>query len=255
MLNRDECPYGRASKGAAYTLLARMYLNAETYISEARYTECITACNHAIEQGYTLEQDYAKLFNADNDKRTNEIIFTLPVDATTTVSWGASTYVVCAAVPAGMAQNSVGVASGWGSMRMRGAASAQFNNDPRGMFITEGQTLNITDMTNEKEGYVVTKWSNVTDAGETASNTAQSGVNTDFPLFRLADVYLMYAEATARGGQGGSMDQAYKYVNELRDRVGAEPIPNWAAMTNDNCIFSLPNACANCIGKAHGVLT
>ena len=67
------------------------------------------------------------------------------------------------------------------------------------MFITEGQTLNITDMTNEKEGYVVTKWSNVTDAGETASNTAQSGVNTDFPLFRLADVYLMYAEATAPG--------------------------------------------------------
>ena len=239
LLNRDECPYGRASKGAAYTLLARMYLNAETYIGEARYTECITACNHAIEQGYTLEQDYAKLFNADNDKRTNEIIFTLPVDATTTVSWGASTYVVCAAVPAGMAQNSVGVASGWGSMRMRGAASAQFNNDPRGMFITEGQTLNITDMTNEKEGYVVTKWSNVTDAGETASNTAQSGVNTDFPLFRLADVYLMYAEATARGGQGGSMDQAYKYVNELRDRVGAEPIPNWAAMTNDNSIFFL----------------
>ena len=99
MLSKGDCPYGRASQGAAYTLLAKLYLNAEVYIETSKYTECIAACQQAIAQGYSLEDDYSKLFNADNDKRTaNEIIFTLPVDATHTVSWGSSTYIVCGAV-------------------------------------------------------------------------------------------------------------------------------------------------------------
>ena len=38
-------------------------------------------------------------------------------------------------------------------------------------------------------------------------------------MFRLADVYLMYAEAVARGGQGGSMATAVEYVNALRQRA------------------------------------
>ena len=77
MLNKANCPYGRASQGAAYTLLAKLYLNAEVYIQTSKYNECIKACKKVIEQGYQLESDYYKLFNADNDKRTNEIIFTL----------------------------------------------------------------------------------------------------------------------------------------------------------------------------------
>lgn len=79
--------------------MAKLYLNAEVYINTPKYTECISACKEVIKQGYSLEDDYSKLFNADNDKRTaNEIIFTLPVDATHTVSWGSSTYIVCGAV-------------------------------------------------------------------------------------------------------------------------------------------------------------
>ena len=53
---------------------------------------------------------------------------------------------------------------------------------------------------NQSNGYFVEKWTNLTDAGEAASNTVDGGVNTDFPLFRLADVYLMLAEAVVRGG-------------------------------------------------------
>ena len=95
MLSKGDCPYGRASQGAAYTLPAKLYLNAEVYIETSKYTECIAACQQAIAQGYSLEDDYSKLFNADNDKRTaNEIIFTLPVDATHTVSWGSTSSVV-----------------------------------------------------------------------------------------------------------------------------------------------------------------
>lgn len=44
MLNKANCPYGRASQGAAYTLLAKLYLNAEVYTQTSKYNECIKAC-------------------------------------------------------------------------------------------------------------------------------------------------------------------------------------------------------------------
>lgn len=226
LLDKSDCPYGRASKGAAYTLLAKMYLNAEVYIDEAKYTECITACNNAIAQGYTLESDYNKLFNADNDQRTNEIIFTLPIDATYTVSWGAGTYMVCGAISnsssvEGYSPSNWGATSGWGSMRIRQAASELFNtSDLRGQFFKDGQTQAVTTMDDQSSGWLVTKWTNLTDAGEQASNTDSDGANTDYPLFRLADVYLMYGEAVARGGQGGNTATALGYVNRLQERAG-----------------------------------
>ena len=95
LLDRSACEYGRACRQAAYALLARLYLNAEVYTGEARWTDCITYCQRVINAGYTLERDYAKLFNADNHLRTNEIIFAFPVDATHTTSWGTTTYMVC----------------------------------------------------------------------------------------------------------------------------------------------------------------
>ena len=95
MLPASTCPYGQASQGAAYTLLAKLYLNSETYTGVTKYAECKEACEKVMNMGYSLESDYSKLFNADNHKRTNEIIFALPVSAEHTVSWGASTYMVC----------------------------------------------------------------------------------------------------------------------------------------------------------------
>ena len=48
-------------------------------------------------------------------------------------------------------------------------------------------------------------------------------MDTDFPMFRLGDVYLMYAEAVERGG-GGNAGLAVDYINALRQRVGASTI-------------------------------
>jgi hypothetical protein len=142
--DKEECEYGRASKGAAYALLAKMYLNANIYTGTERYIDCIDYCKRVIQQGYALEPEYKKLFNADNHKRTNEIIFSFPVDATHTVSWGATTYIICGAVsntsdyqkPA-----DYGVTSGWGMFRVRGEIPALFDEkDGRALFFTEGQT-------------------------------------------------------------------------------------------------------------------
>ena len=223
LLSKTDCEYGRASKAAAYALLAKLYLNAEVYTGQARYTDCITYCNQIINAGYSLEPEYKKLFNADNDKRTNEIIFAFPVDATHAISWGATTYIICGEVsntsdyqkPA-----DYGVTSGWGMFRVRGEIPDLFTaQDGRALFFTQGQTQYLDAIDNQSNGYFVEKWSNLTDDGAAASNTDVGGVNTDFPVFRLADVYLMLAESVVRGGTGSSVSIALDYVNQLRARA------------------------------------
>ena len=208
MLPASTCPYGQASQGAAYTLLAKLYLNSEVYTGVAKYAECKEACEKVMDMGYSLESDYSKLFNADNDKRTNEIIFALPVSAEHTVSWGSSTYLVCGQVSMSNANQNVadyGVTAGWSEFRLRPEFVDKFtqtdidgNGDKRCKFFTNGQSKDISSMTDEASGYLSEKWSNQKDDGTTASNTADAGVETDFPLFRLADVYLMYAECVVR---------------------------------------------------------
>ncbi len=223
LLDRNSAEYGRASKAAAQTLLAKLYLNAGVYIGEDRYTDCIAACRQVIDAGYSLEADYAKLFNADNHKRTHEIIFALPVDAVHTVSWGATTYIICGEVSNTsdyQKPEKYGITTGWGMFRVRGEIPSLFSEgDSRAMFFTEGQTLGLDVIDDQSNGYFVEKWTNLTDAGEAASNTVDGGVNTDFPLFRLADVYLMMAEAVVRGGSGSDRATALGYVNELRRRA------------------------------------
>ena len=230
---KNEVIYGHASRGAANTLLAKLYLNAEVYTSKAYYDECIDAANLVIADGYSLEPEYAKLFNADNNNRTNEIIFPFVVDSKTSVSWGSSTYIVCGAMgnSSDFLDPSVyGVTQGWGSFRTRAELPSLFaEGDGRAMFFTEGQTLNVDVMDNQTNGYFVTKWTNLTDAGEASSNTQSFGVDTDFPMFRLADVYLMIAESVARGSGKVSRETAAGYVNQLRERAYGDASGNIAS--------------------------
>jgi len=88
--------------------------------------------------------------------------------------------------------------------------------DSRSVFFTEGQDLEIDDIAEFTEGYAFPKWKNITSTGLPGSHPTH--VDTDFPMFRLADVYLMYAEAVLRGG-GGSTSQALDYVNDIRERA------------------------------------
>ena len=67
------------------------------------------------------------------------------------------------------------------------------------------------------EGWSVFKFTNLNSDGTPGKNSVFP--DTDFPLFRLADVYLMYAESVARGGEGGSESQAVTYIQDLRKRA------------------------------------
>jgi hypothetical protein len=92
----------------------------------------------------------------------------------------------------------------------------KYSSDTRGMFYTDGQSLEINDMFEFTEGWAITKWTNVTSAGVGGSDLTHC--DTDFPVFRLGDAYLMYAEAVLRGGTGGNAGTALQYVNDLRER-------------------------------------
>ncbi|MCX6285979.1 MAG: RagB/SusD family nutrient uptake outer membrane protein [Bacteroidetes bacterium] len=96
--------------------------------------------------------------------------------------------------------------------------------DRRAMFWSDGQSLEINDIGMFTDGYAITKFKNITSEGVGGSD--QTYCDTDFPLFRLADVYLMYAEAVLRGGGSGSTSTALDYVNALRERAYGDQAGN-----------------------------
>lgn len=224
----DANEYGRASKSAAWALAAKMYLNAKVYTGTEHYTDCITYCKKIISSGkYSLEPEYAKLFNADNYKRTNEIIFSFVTDASTTTSWGGGTYLVCGSVGSDSSQDpsAYGLTNGWGSWRVRGELPALWDDvnnsaDSRCMFWTDGQEQYLSKALDEAtQGYYSEKWTNLTDEGEASSDSATYGCDTDFIMFRLADVYLMAAESVLRGGSGMTRAEGLQLINDLRERA------------------------------------
>lgn len=229
--------YGRADRAAAWMLLAKLYLNAEVYIGESKYTECITYCNKIIEAGYSITPDYYKLFLADNHTQTNEIIFAVRHDGSFTKSWGGTNYIIHGSTSDDWDIDIIenfGVSAGWGGIRTTKSLIEKFSlaNDKRArsytnanaagvpwesMIYTTGHNLEIDDVGKFTDGYALVKFKNVNSDGSAASS--DEWTDTDWPLFRFADVYLMYAEAVLRGGTGGSNTTALDYINEIRGRA------------------------------------
>lgn len=91
--------------------------------------------------------------------------------------------------------------------------------DARKSFHTNGQSLEIADITNFTNGYAVIKFKNLKRDGSQGSDASGTFVDTDFPVFRLADTYLMYAECAVRGATGANLPAAVDYINSLRQRA------------------------------------
>ncbi|MEW7290541.1 RagB/SusD family nutrient uptake outer membrane protein [Aquimarina sp. 2304DJ70-9] len=233
--------YGRADKGVAKMILAKLYLNAEVYLGDGnnRYVDCLRVCEEIINSGYSLNPVYLNNFNADNDVNgaQNEIIFPIIGDGNSVRNFGGASLIIQGEHNAAGFEptpESLGVEGFTTLYRARRQFSEVFvndpifNNDARNTLITQDVSTDPTvatvdrpieigeDFTDFSNGYLVTKFSNIKSTGEPGSNVTFA--DTDFPLFRLADVYLMYAEAHLRGG-GGSLTAATGFVNELRERA------------------------------------
>ena len=226
MVDARQNEYGRADKAAGWMLLAKLYLNAEVYTGTANYSDVITYTNNIINSGYTIPDiPYFHSFLADNDSNgaQEEVIFTIPFDGLRTQAFGGMTFLTHAPVGGTMNPADFGINGGWFGIRTTPTFVEQFpgeenSADGRALLYTDGQNKDIEEVGPFNQGYAVAKYRNVDVDGNPGSDASGDHTDIDFPMFRLADAYLMYAEATLRGG-GGSTATAVGYINELRERA------------------------------------
>jgi len=225
--------YGRPDQATAWALLARMYLNAQTYTGAARYADAMTYSKKVIDLGYSLIPNYGNLMLADNNNNTDEFIWTINYDGKRTQSYGGTTFMTHCQIGGSMGPtlSLYGCQGGWGGMRVTSALSSLFpanknttfpnngNPDTRAEFWTDGQTPEITSISSfTGGGYGVNKYRNVTSTGAQGSDPNYSDV--DFPVFRLSEMYLIYAEAQVRAN--GTVDATgLGYINNIRHRAYA----------------------------------
>ncbi len=224
----DTNTYGRATKGAAQMLLAKLYINAEVYTGTPKYDEALIYSNRVITEGpYSLATDFVSVFSADNNT-SPEIILPLIADAEVSQSYGNTTYIVNGSLNSDTTPLAeFGATDGWGGHRATKAWYGLFGDlntstdDRAALFWTTGHNYEMTDYKEWTDGYPSVKFRN-TNFSDTSLPSSFS--STDFPLFRLADAYLMYAECAVRGASGANMNTALQYVNDIRTRANASVI-------------------------------
>ncbi len=224
--------YGKVNNGTIWMVLAKMYLNAEVYIGQARYNEALTYLNKIMDEGYSLDTRYSYMFGADNHL-SPEIIFPVVFDGKKATTYGGTTYLMAAAWGSDMEPGSnFGLGQSWSGLRAKETLSTLFEgNDARAMFWTDKRTQETNVLNDFNYGYSVIKFTNVKRSDplnvpveEREFGSDNQFPDTDFPMYRLADAYLMYAEAVLRGGSGGDRATALNYVNEIRERAGVSQI-------------------------------
>ena len=235
--------YPRADKGAVLGLLARMYLNAEVYTGTPMWQEAKDACEDIFTMGYSLCPEYADLFRGDNGESPealNEVLFGISYDAEQTQSYGGTSYLTLAAIAAtdvSSTQMINGVNNGWGGIRVPyeyvekyfNVRNADYSagtydvNDKRGrMFYIKGRSESMDGALYVfLNGWSCLKFNNIPHNMDqdsylaTAASKAYSDI--DFPMIRLGEIYLIYAEACMNLGQANT---ALPKVQDLAARAG-----------------------------------
>jgi starch-binding outer membrane protein, SusD/RagB family len=231
--------YGRATQPAADMLLAQLYLNAGVYAGTPNYAGALTAAQNVIASGsYSLDANYRHMFMADNNT-SPEIIFAIPFDGVRTQTWGGTTFLVHASCGGNMKADSSGVDGCWWGLRLKPQADSFFvAGDKRSAYLwgpaqDTAQHLAVTTIGNFYDGVAAAKFVNRTSAGVRGSNPTFP--DTDFPMFRLGEAYLIYAEANLRGG-GGSAATGLNYFNALRVRAFGDSSHVVSSITLDSVL-------------------
>lgn len=244
--------YSKFTKGAAYTLLAKMYLNAEVWTGTPNWQGVIDACDEVMSLDYVIETNWKTSFEVNN-QISNEII--LPIafgksDGGNQMHYRTLHYLD----PIALGMN----ISTWNGVSAQPDYVHQFDDaDTRkaGSFLmgpminpstgqvlvtAHGRDLNHTTDFNiipgtiregmwgevhQEEGARVNKW--VYEKGLSSSDQ-----ENDFAIFRLADVYLMKAEALLRLNQDNA--EATRLVNVIRERGFGNATHNYPSVTLDD---------------------
>ena len=246
-------PYPRPTKGSVWALLSRMYLNAEVYTGTARWQDAKDAAKKVIGMGYSLAPKYSDMFrqdNTENGSAEKEFIFAIAYDRVSTQSWGGTSTFASASLSE-EANLKLGAEFGLSKINAENWAGYHVPNDYVARFqlngVVWGSKTNVFgyDRAASDKRAFFTNYGSVQDFDEKQVSTGwmcwkfcgldskdklvqQDGVpgnwklsSADMPIFRLAEMYLNYAEADARLNGGVVKDaDALKYVKDLRDRAG-----------------------------------
>ncbi|AKD02020.1 RagB/SusD family nutrient uptake outer membrane protein [Pontibacter korlensis] len=234
--------YGRFTKAAAYTLLAKLYLNAEVYTGTPRWQDVIDATNAVINSpvGYGLNPDFLSNFSVDNgnDPATYvENIFTIPYDRILAPGMNFQMRTLHYAQGAVYGLNT----NPWNGYATRAEFYNLFseNDQRRNMWLVgpqlnnQGEVITFTDaVDNQNKQLIFTPQITSLERAfanegvrsvkyEVQTNNSRTDQDNDFVVFRYADVLLMKAEALLRLGNAG---EALELVNQVRARAGVNPL-------------------------------
>lgn len=237
--------YPRADKGSASGLLARMYLNSKVYTGVERWAEAKAVCEDIFGMGYSLCPDYAALFrgdNGENPQARGEMLWAVSYDASKTQSYGGSSYLLSAT----LASTDItdlsrpnGQRNGWAGLRVPFEYVEKYFNvgardyetgeyevaDKRGeVFYIKGRKESMDGaLYSFMNGWSCLKFNNIpagqTDESYLPVSATKSFSDVDFPMIRLAEIYLIYAEACMNLGQA---NVALPYLEELSERASVE---------------------------------
>ncbi len=196
---------GRATKGAARALLARVYLYQGDFESAANKAREVT------QMGYRLIENYEELWLAANENGP-EHIFSVQY---------------LAGVQGSVYMNQLGVRGGPFPLTGNSAVEVEQaffdsfdpNDQRRDASIRDRFLINIggTDSVYEFNAPHVWKFFDL----NYANNPSDTDLN--WPVLRYAEVLLILAEAI--NAQGGPNQEAYDALNQIRERANLEPLP------------------------------
>lgn len=233
--------YPRADKGSAAGLLARMYLNSEVYTGIPRWAEAKAICEKIFDMGYALCPDYSALFRGDNGQNPQargEMLWTIAYDASSTESFGGTSYLLAATLASTDITDTSkpnGQVNGWAGLRVPYEYVSRFFDvsgqdyvtgdytisDDRGrLFYIKGRQESMDGaLYSFMNGWSCLKFNNIphdqTEEEYLPTANTNSFANVDFPMIRLGEIYLIYAEACMHAGGDASAQ-----VAALRERAG-----------------------------------
>ena len=255
----SDASYGKFTQGAARMVLAKMYLNAEEWIGEPNWKGVVEQCDEIMKLEYIIEPNWKTNFEVHNEV-SREIIF--PICYKASDAWGNSIHLWTLHY---LDPDVLGFTGGmWNGINAQPDFVRTFDTeDPRyeGSFLigpmidpSTGEILKTTlghDLIHTIDLNVVpgtektdadgnlTPWGEVHQEDGARINKwvyekgmQNTNMENDIAIFRLADVYLMKAEALVR--MGGDLGEATRLVNAIRERAYGNSDHNYTSVTLDD---------------------